>query len=219
MSGVQHRSDAPIHLVFDFGAVVLQWRPAEVVARHFPEHCLTDAAARAFAGNVFASADWHAFDAGRVEPDVTAQRLAARLHLAIDRVQDMIACIDDHLQPIESTVALIEALHLHRGPGSPTRLHFLSNMPRLYARGIEARHAFMRCFDNGIFSGDVRLAKPDDAIYALAESRFGVSEPRQILFVDDHPDNIAAARRRGWQTHLVSDVNTLNEVFAFALPR
>ena len=175
------------HIVFDFGAVVLQWKPADVVKRHFPERCADAAAAQAFARTVFAHGDWQQFDAGLADAPTTGARLAARLELDAQRVHDMVHCIDDHLQPIASSVALIESLHERRSQGWAMGLHFLSNMPAPYARGIEARHAFMRHF----------------------ERRMGAAHGHQILFLDDHADNVAAAAQRGWNTLHVTDVSRL----------
>ncbi len=204
------------HIVFDFGAVVLQWKPTDVVKRHFPERCPDAAAAQAFARAVFAHGDWQQFDAGLADAPTTGARLAARLELDVQRVHDMVHCIDDHLQPIASSVALIESLHERRSQGWAMGLHFLSNMPAPYARGIEARHAFMRHFDSGVFSGDVGLAKPDLAIYQLAQRRMGAAHGHQILFLDDHADNVAAAAQRGWNTLHVTDVSRLaQQVFCY----
>ncbi len=47
-------------------------------------------------------------------------------------------------------------------------------------------------------SHELGVAKPDPAIYRIATERFGVS-PGEILFFDDLPDNIEAARNSGWQ--------------------
>ncbi len=47
-------------------------------------------------------------------------------------------------------------------------------------------------------SHELGVAKPDPAIYRVATERFGVS-PGEILFFDDLPDNIEAARNAGWQ--------------------
>ncbi len=91
------------HIVFDFGAVVLQWKPTDVVKRHFPERCPDAAAAQAFARAVFAHGDWQQFDAGLADAPTTGARLAARLELDAQRVHDMVHCIDDHLQPIASS--------------------------------------------------------------------------------------------------------------------
>ena len=51
-----------------------------------------------------------------------------------------------------------------------------------------------------MISGVEQLAKPDPAIYALAERRFGLPGSA-MLFVDDNEHNIAAARACGWQGH------------------
>jgi HAD superfamily hydrolase (TIGR01509 family) len=55
----------------------------------------------------------------------------------------------------------------------------------------------------------VKLAKPDAAIYALAEQRLQ-AQGAYILFIDDHPANIAAAKQRGWQTLHLTDSSKLS---------
>jgi len=40
--------------------------------------------------------------------------------------------------------------------------------------------------------------KPHEAIYVQAERRFGL-EPSRTVFIDDRPENIAAACSRGWK--------------------
>ena len=49
----------------------------------------------------------------------------------------------------------------------------------------------------GIFSGDVKLIKPDPAIFALMESRYSLV-PQNTVFIDDLKANVAVARSRGW---------------------
>ena len=49
-----------------------------------------------------------------------------------------------------------------------------------------------------MFSGRVKLIKPDPAIFALAAQRFGLP-PRALVFIDDVPANVAAAQAAGWQ--------------------
>ena len=50
----------------------------------------------------------------------------------------------------------------------------------------------------------IDLMKPHAAIFALAERRFGI-DPANTLFIDDHADNVAAARRRSWQALQFAD--------------
>src|SRR5690349_5788036 len=67
-----------------------------------------------------------------------------------------------------------------------------------FARVLESRHGFLRHFEGGIFSGDVKLAKPDPAIFELLAGRHGLV-PADTLFIDDSAANVAAARQLGWQ--------------------
>jgi putative hydrolase of the HAD superfamily len=188
---------APLNIVFDFGAVLVNWRPLDVVRKHFPDRTLTPEAATALASQFFAHPDWQAFDAGRVSAQDISQRSANRLSLDVRTVQRMLDSIEDHITPIDSSVQVLESLHAQSNEKG-YKLFFLSNMPAPYARGLE-RHAFMHCFEGGIFSGDYGLVKPQPEIYQKLEAMF-LLKNQPILFIDDHPANIAAAHSRGWQT-------------------
>ena len=51
--------------------------------------------------------------------------------------------------------------------------------------------------DPMIFSSQIGAMKPSDAAFAAAEARLGIGGDR-VLFIDDGPANVQAARRRGW---------------------
>jgi putative hydrolase of the HAD superfamily len=187
----------PLNIVFDFGAVLVQWRPLEVVRQHFPQHAATPEAAAQLSRDVFGHPDWLAFDAGRISSEVIAQLNSSRLQMDLQRMRHMVDAIEDHITPIDSSVQVLESLHAQRSE-TGCKLFFLSNMPAPYARGLE-RHAFMRCFDGGIFSGDHGLVKPQPEIYQKLQAMYGL-QGQPILFIDDHAANIAEAQRQGWQT-------------------
>ncbi len=56
-----------MNLVFDFGAVLFDWRPAARVAARFAGLVHSDEQAHDLAHAIFAHPDWHAFDCGLVE--------------------------------------------------------------------------------------------------------------------------------------------------------
>lgn len=182
-------------IVFDLGAVVLQWRPAEVLARELPGRVVDAASAAHWQAQVFQAygGDWADYDRGTVSvPDLVA-RIAGRTGLSPAEVRAVVEAVPHELQPIPGTVALIDRL---RAAGH--RLHYLSNMPAPCADVLEQREAalFAR-FDGGVFSGRVHHVKPEPAIYALAAQRFGAA-PDELVFLDDHAPNIMAARAAGW---------------------
>ncbi len=184
-------------VVFDFGGVLFQWQPLQLLQQCVPELAGDEATARTLAARIFESftpdSDWARFDLGRIDETALAQLIAARIGIPPAAVRRVIDAIPLHLQPQADTVALLQALAA-RGH----RLFFLSNMPAPYADHLERANAFMAAFADGIFSARVGLMKPGAAIFELAEQRFGLN-PADTLFIDDHAGNVAAARQRGWQ--------------------
>lgn len=189
-----------MNIVFDFGAVLFTWQPAELVRRHFPHLTPTAQAAEELAQALFHHEDWQGFDRGAHALDEAVERIAARLSLPGDALHAFLAPIGERLAPIDATVALLARLRERRDSdmAGDLRLYFLSNMPAPYARVLERRHDFIGWFDGGIFSGDVQLAKPQPEIYRLLESRHGLA-PERTVFIDDMHANVEAARGLGWQ--------------------
>jgi putative hydrolase of the HAD superfamily len=75
----------------------------------------------------------------------------------------------------------------------------LTNMSAELADRIRRDRALDRWFDVVVVSAEVRCVKPDPRIYRLCLERLDV-EPAQALFVDDRPDNVAAAAALGMRT-------------------
>lgn len=69
----------------------------------------------------------------------------------------------------------------------------LSNMGDAMEDGITARFPWVSNFTERTFSHRLGIAKPDERIYRHAISGLGVP-PEQILFLDDRPENVEAAR-------------------------
>jgi putative hydrolase of the HAD superfamily len=189
---------ARLNLIFDFGAVLFTWEPRKLLAQIFPQRAGTDAQAAALASEVFSHPDWHAFDAGRMTQADVTQRTYLRTGLELPTLAQMIDGIGARLQPIQSSVALLADLRARQQAGADIGLFFLSNMPEPYARVLERNHAFMNWFDDGIFSGDVQLIKPEAAIFELATQRFGLQGDHTV-FIDDLQSNIDASLIHGWQ--------------------
>jgi putative hydrolase of the HAD superfamily len=81
-----------------------------------------------------------------------------------------------------------------RAAGIKTGL--LSNMPRDLVTYLRANCKWMENFVFKTFSSEVRLIKPDPAIYEHTLHGLGVSSS-ESLFVDDREINIQAARALG----------------------
>jgi len=188
------RGAAP-KLVFDFGRVVFRWEPEALLRQRLPRRVTDDASAAHWAAQVFQSygGDWADYDRGTVTPSDLAQRIARRTGLAVAEARGVIDAVPDALQPLPASLAwlqrLREAGHL---------LYFLSNMPAPVADALQARHAFMGWFADGVFSARVGHNKPEPTIYEIAAHRFG-HPVGELIFMDDHRANVEAAQAQGWR--------------------
>lgn len=79
---------------------------------------------------------------------------------------------------------------------SRVRTGILSNSADGARREEGRRHRLPDLVDVVVYSHEVGLAKPDPAVYLLTCTRLGVT-PAQVVFVDDLPVNVAAARAVG----------------------
>jgi putative hydrolase of the HAD superfamily len=186
-----------MNVVFDLGAVLLAWEPTRLVQTHLSDHAPNEAAAAALGRALFHHDDWLSFDCGTRSLDEAIARMALRLSLPGEKLDAMLGTLGERLESIAVTVELLEGLFARRAAGEGLRLYYLSNMPAPYARAIERRHAFMRRFDGGVFSGDVKFLKPHREIYELLAVRHAL-EPAQTVFIDDSAANVEAARAFGW---------------------
>jgi len=204
---------APLNLVFDLGQVMIRWEPEALVRRFFPDRCDTDAQAQSLAQTCFRSKAWSDFDAGLLDTDGVALQLAQGIQEPLSRVRAMVVDIAHALTPIDASVHLLAQLHQWRQSQKVTglRLWYLSNMPEPYADHLIEAHSYFHAFDGGVFSGRVKLAKPDPAIYAHAELVLGLV-PAHTVFFDDHWPNVQAAKERGWQGVHVPEPGHLSTV-------
>ncbi len=184
-----------MRIVFDFAGVLFHWQPLELLQRVLPRHAGDAAAARRLAAHIFQGygGDWAEFDRGALEVPELVRRIAERTGLLAGEVRAVVDAVPAELQPMPDSVALLRRLH-----AQGRRLHFLSNMPAPYAEHLEREHDFLRCFASGVISARVQQIKPEPGIFATAARLFG-GDPAQLLFIDDVPDNVQAARRAGWQ--------------------
>lgn len=190
-----------MNLIFDFGGVVFRWEPLRLLRQAWPQRVSDDASAREWKRALFQgySGDWARFDMGLIGAPELAERIEARIGVTQAEVHHLLAQVHEHLAPIEATVHWLEELAT-----AGHRLFYLSNMPPPMADELERRHAFLRRFENGVFSGRVQLAKPDPAVFHLALQRFGL-RPDEAVFFDDHPPNIERARQLGLHAVLFRD--------------
>lgn len=86
--------------------------------------------------------------------------------------------------------------------GQGIRTGILSNVWPPFAQRLRRAGAYDG-FDPLVLSCEAGHAKPDPAIYCLALRRLGLAA-RDVLFIDDQPECLAAAQRQGMQILLAT---------------
>lgn len=175
------------NVIFDFGGVLVAWRPQEIIESFYPDPQL-QASLRTHA---FQHDDWLEMDRGTLEEAAIVRRVAARMARPEAELWDLFAHIRDALVPIEPTVALLH--ELKRGG---YKLYGLSNMSEPIFAHLHARHEFFKLFDGIVVSAAVKFIKPEPGIYEHLKTRFALDFAESV-FIDDLARNVEAARALG----------------------
>ncbi|MGP5165214.1 HAD family hydrolase [Arthrobacter rhombi] len=136
----------------------------------------------------------HSFDAGALD---SPSYWTAVLERAVDAAEaERLDRLDTALwsQPDPRTREVLQSLE-SRGAS----MAVLSNMPARMSQIFEAEGWWTGYFEHLIFSGPLRLAKPDPRIYEHALARIG-AEASEVVFIDDKSENIEAAAALGLGT-------------------
>ena len=190
-----------MNIVFDFGNVLFEWNPARLIKHYYDAPDGKTQHAETLADMLVNHQDWLDFDLGLINSQQLAERSAPRLGLDANGLRAFVDRIPHVLPLCEPTIALMNKLA--DGLHGAHRVVYLSNMPSAFATVLEARCPWIGRFENGIFSSRVKLAKPDAAIYAAAETQLNL-DPTDTLFLDDSAPNVHAARARGWHAEIIN---------------
>lgn len=141
---------------------------------------------------------WEASRGAYDRSDFTAKdywsRLAAQCNTSVDEKQiGVLRKLEVEIWANADPVMLDWLGQLHSA-GIKTAL--LSNMPTDLMTHVLANFPWMQHFTFKTFSAEVRLIKPDPAIYRKTLDGLGVTAA-EALFVDDRENNIQAARALG----------------------
>lgn len=178
-------------VVWDVGRVLVQWDMRILIRKLIPDEAEVE---WVFAHVV--SEAWHAqHDAGRPIEHMVAERSAE-----FPRYAPVIRAYADRFNetipgPVPGSAELLEALHARGVP-----LYAITNFGADTWARFRPTFAIADRFRDIVVSGVEQLAKPDPAIYALAQRRFG-HDPAAMLFIDDSHANVTSARACGWQAH------------------
>lgn len=131
---------------------------------------------------------------GRVSEEVFFTDLTKKLQLPLDPLSLSREWISGYTL-VHGMKELIEELSISN------TLYYLSDSVQSRVEKLEGMYHFLSWFNGGIFSYDVGIRKPDEAIYTLLVKKFSLV-PNECLYIDDKEKNLIPASELGMATHL-----------------
>jgi 2-haloacid dehalogenase len=178
-------------IIFDFGGVLLDWDPRYLYRRYFPGQ--PEALDQFLAEIDFY--EWNTQqDKGRTFAEGIA-KLSTQFPQHAHLIQSYFDSWEESIRgPIAGSVEILRQL---KQKGYP--LYGLSNWSAETYPRAKRKYSFFEWFDGVILSGDVKLNKPDPAIFKLLLDKTGFSASECVL-IDDSQLNIATAKNLGFIT-------------------
>ena len=176
------------NIILDFGNVLVRWEPEKIYREHFGD----EARAWWFWRHV-ADAPWrNRIDAGESYATCVGE-LQARFPEYSEAIELFHSRWADMLTgEVEGMYALVEELK------GRTEVYGLTNWSM--ETFPEARRMFpiLQLIDRYVVSGAEGIVKPDPRLFRILMARYGL-QAEECIFVDDNPDNVAAATQLGMQ--------------------
>jgi HAD superfamily hydrolase (TIGR01509 family) len=178
------------------GGVMLEWNPEKILVDFYSDADLRTALRQA----LFVHADWRLFNRGELSEQDLVQRVAGRSRRPADELCALLDSMRESLQTKPATVNLLRSLQRRGIP-----LYCLSDMPVTVYRYLRQRHDFWDAFSGIVISAEVRLLKPEPAIFEHLLTRYRLN-PAETVFIDDLAANVDSARASGMQAIQFRDI-------------
>lgn len=138
---------------------------------------------------------WDRFDKGDLEEDEyllsVKKELPERLHNSVDRLSE---CWIDHCDALPGMADIVMDVKKN------CKIYLLSNFNKKLRNELH-KIPVLKEFDGLVISGEVKLTKPDCAIYRYLLDTYGL-KAEESIFIDDNAANIAAGEAVGIRGYL-----------------
>lgn len=192
------------NIIFDFGNVLVQWHPEVVYGEFFGD----EAKAWWFLRHVTDMDFRQRIDAGESMEDCIREKQAQypeyeqAVELYRSKWREMLT---DEVPGMREVISELRARNYE--------IFGLTNWSMETFPEARAHFGILQMIDRYVVSGAEGLVKPDPRLFQVLLDRYGLKS-EDCSFVDDNPDNVAAAKGMGMQGILFTNAETLRKELA-----
>lgn len=189
------------NIIFDFGNVLVQWHPELIYTEYFGD----EAKAWWFLRHV-ADNEWRGrIDAGEPTADCIAELQAKypeytkAVALYDERYFDMLT---DEVPGMREVITDLK--------NRKHEIYGLTNWSMETFPIARKKFGILQMIDRYVVSGAEKLIKPDPRLFQVLLDRYNL-KAEECTFIDDNPDNVAAAQKLGMQGIAFTNAETLKK--------
>ena len=194
------------NFIFDFGQVIVKFEPEYMTSAYVKN--AEDV--KLVKDIVFDRLYWDKLDAGIITDEEVKKGISSRLP---ENLKDLACTVYDNwyynLPIIDETVD-----HIKRIKEKGGKLFLISNISEGFAANynkVPKIKEIFDLFDGLVFSGPIKLAKPNKEIFNYALKKFNI-KAEESIFIDDSKVNISGGEKAGIKGYLFDgDVQKLAE--------
>ncbi len=188
------------NIIFDFGNVLVQWHPELVYTEYFGD----EARAWWFLRHVVDN-EWR----GRIDAGESTAVLTAELVGRFPEYKEAIELFDQRYfdmltGEVPGMRELLEEVMQHY------EVYGLTNWSMETFPAAREHFGILQMIDRYVVSAAERLIKPDPRLFQVLLDRYGL-RAEECTFIDDNPDNVAAARKMGMKGIVFTGADSLRK--------
>jgi 2-haloacid dehalogenase len=189
------------NIILDFGNVLVKWEPERVYAEYFGNEAKTWWFLRHVADN-----DWRL----RIDAGESQNACIAELQSKFPEYAEAIAIYRDRWREMLTGEMPGMRQLLHELQTANYHLYGLTNWSMETFPAARERFGILQMIDRYVVSGAEGLVKPDARLFRVLLDRYHL-QAEECVFVDDNPDNVAAANALGMEGIVFTGADSLRK--------
>lgn len=189
------------NIIFDFGNVLVQWHPELIYTEYFGD----EAKAWWFLRHV-ADNEWR----GRIDAGEPTADCIAELQAKYPEYTKAVALYDERYFDMltDEVPGMREVIKDLRS--KKHEIYGLTNWSMETFPIARKKFGILQMIDRYVVSGAEKLIKPDPRLFQVLLDRYNL-KAEECTFIDDNPDNVAAAQKLGMQGIAFTNAESLRK--------